>query len=104
MEKSELTKLKYITDGLAPGIDYLPEVDLAGDEVVADFVERGQLQATELNALGGVNALGGSLERRDEINLALDDGFDLLAAVEQFGDEEQKMRVRRLISTGQITS
>ncbi|MCU4296850.1 hypothetical protein D3I60_07125 [Brevibacterium permense] len=82
MDKSELTELGYDTNDLDSGIDYVPDFDAVGDEVVADFVGRAQLQAPELNAVGGVNALGGSRERRDEINLALDDGVDLMAAVE----------------------
>lgn len=104
MDKSELATLGYDTDDLTAGIDYVPDLDGAGEDVVSDFVERAQLQGTELNAIGGVNTLGGPRERRDDINLVLDDGVDLMAAVEQFGNEEQKMRARQLISIGQISS
>lgn len=103
MDKSELAKLGYDTDDLAAGIDYVPDLDGAGDDVVSDFVERAQRQATELNSLGGVTILGGSRERRDGISLALDDGVELMAAVERFGDEEQRLQACKLISTGQIS-
>lgn len=102
MDKCELAKLGYDTDNLTSEIDYVPDLNVVDDEVEGDFVERAQLQATELNAMGGVNILGGPLEHLDEINVALDDGVDLITAVEQFGDEGQKKRARQLINTGQI--
>lgn len=60
MDKWELTELGYDTDSLVAGVDYAAGLDTAAGEVDADFVERAQLQATELNALGGVSILGGS--------------------------------------------
>lgn len=104
MDKSEFARLGYDADDLTAGIDYAPDLDVVDDRVHADFVERAQLQATELNAKGGVNILGGPVERLDEINIALDDGVDLMAAVERFGDEGQKVRARQLIADGRISN
>lgn len=102
MDVNDLARLGYDKEGLAPGIDYVPDV-ITGDGVETDFVERAQRRATELNAMGGVSILGGPLERLDQINLALDDGVDLETAVQRFGDEGQIQRVRGLVAVGEIT-
>lgn len=104
MYTNELAKLGYDTDGLSPGIDYVPDAMVTDDGIETDFVGRAQQQATELNAMGGVNILGGPLEGCDEINLTLDDGVDLVTAVQRFGDEGQIRRVRELIADGWISS
>ncbi|MGO2861433.1 MAG: hypothetical protein ACTIC1_09770 [Brevibacterium sp.] len=104
MDKSELAKLGYDTSGLVAGIDYVPELMVTEDGIVTDFVERAQLQASELNAMGGVSVLGGPHERLGEINLALDEGVDLVAAVERFGNQSQQMRARQLIDGGLVSN
>lgn len=102
MNVSELTRLGFDTEGFVPGADYVPDPECADDGIYVDFVYRAFLQLDQLNARGGVNLLGGSRGRLDDVHLALEDGVDLETAVERFGSEGQRQRVRQLIADGQV--
>lgn len=84
MKPSELSKLGYDTTDFNPAGDYVPDVETSEDGVHPDLVLRAYQQLAQLNALGGVNTLGGSAESLDAIYLALEDAMDLVTAVELF--------------------
>ncbi len=104
MHTHELARLGFDTDGLAPDLDYVPEVVDDDDGVALDLVHRAFLQLDQLKALGGVNVLGGPSDRCDGISFALEEGIDLMTAVDRFGDDGQQRRVRELIAAGQVSS
>ena len=104
MHPHELARLGFDTDGLAPDLDYVPELVNDDDGVGFDLVHRAFLQLEELKVMGGVAVLGGPSDRCDRIFLALEEGIDLVTAVDRFGDGSQKRRVRELVAAGQISS
>lgn len=104
MHTHELAQLGFDTDGLAPDLDYVPELVNDNDGVGLDLVHRAFLQLDQLNVMGGVAVLGGPSDRRDGIFLALEEGIDLVTAVDRLGDDNQKRRVHDLIAAGQISS
>lgn len=103
MKSSELAKLGMDTDGFAPDLDYVPNVLTSDEGVQVELVHRAFLQLEQLNALGGVNVLGGQADRRDNIKAAMEDGVDLLTAVWRFGDAAQVLRARELMATGKVS-
>lgn len=103
MKPTDLSKLGYDTEGFVPGGDYVPNVFTADDGTHTELVMRGFQQLEQLNGLGGVNVLGGSAEALDAIYGAIEEGMDLVTAVELFGDEIQKLRAHELIAAGQVT-
>jgi hypothetical protein len=103
MNKNELAQVGLDTDGLTPDADYVPNPFTADDGVHVDLVYRAYLQLEQINALGGINLLGGSRERLEEIYGGLEDGMDLMTAVTRFGDDEQQHRAQQLIAAGKIS-
>lgn len=103
MDKGDLDKLGYETEGYVPGADYVPHPEDAESSPDGGFVIRTFLQLEQLNAMGGVKLLGGSRKRLDDIYVAMEDGVDLERAVERLGDDGQKQRVRELIESGQVS-
>lgn len=103
MNKNELAQLGLDTDGLTPDADYVPNPFTADDGVHVELVYRAYLQLEQINALGGVNLLGGSRERLEDIHGGLEDGMDLMTAVARFGDDGQQNRAQQLIAAGKIS-
>ncbi|KNX37136.1 hypothetical protein [Luteipulveratus halotolerans] len=106
MHTTQLDRLGYDTKamGLVGGLDYVPDLVDTEDGLVTDFVHRSFLQLSQLDALGGVNALGGSSDRHDGIYFALEEEIDLLSAVDHFGDHAQQQRARELIAAGKVSN
>lgn len=104
MHTHELARLGFDTDGLAPDLDYVPAPVNDDDGIGLDLVHRAFLQLDQLNAMGGATVLGGPSDRCDGISFALEEGIGLVTAVDRFGDESQKRRVRELIAAGQLSS
>jgi hypothetical protein len=105
MKTTELAALGYDIEGLAPSADYVPTVNVSPDgNVETDLVMRGFEQFAELNAIGGVEILGGSEGRLQQIEMALDSGdLDLDEAVARYGSIGQKRRLRRLRAAGLVS-
>jgi hypothetical protein len=97
-----------VDDPFADGFlhpDYVANaaIDDAGN-VHTEYVLRGYQQLAELNAIGGVDVLGGSEGRLEQIELALDSGdLDLDEAVARYGSIGQKRRLRRLKAVGLVS-
>lgn len=106
MHTTQLDRLGYDTKamGLVGGLDYVPDLVDTEDGLVTDFVHRSFLQLSQLDALGGVSALGGSSDRHDGIYFALEEEIDLLSAVDHFGDHAQQQRARELIAAGKVSN
>lgn len=106
MHTTQLDRLGYDTKamGLVGDLDYVPDLVDTEDGLVTDFVHRSFLQLSQLDALGGVSALGGSSDRHDGIYFALEEEIDLLSAVDHFGDHAQQQRARELIAAGKVSN
>lgn len=106
MHTTQLDRLGYDVKalGLMPGLDYVPDVVDSEDGLITDFVHRSLLQLAQLDQLGGVSVLGGSVDRHEGIRFALEEEIDLLSAVDHFGDYAQQQRARELIAAGKVSS
>lgn len=103
MKATDLDKLGFDTEGLVPDADHVPDPITDDDGIRVDIVQRAFLQLEQLNGMGGVNVLGGPRQRLDDIHLAMEDGVELLEAVDRLGDDDQRQHARDLIAAGKVT-